>query len=159
MTKRLLLLAAYFVVSLAVLNLAFPIPFYFKNFSYAYSRSNIIWSFALLSLTNTVLAAAAFPAAVCGTKSRWIRIGRSTVLYFVLICAFATACSGLGFGLSLGELPFFGRLGIFFAEWEWLRFIFESATPLAVCAGALYFFGTSSPPSIGGRRVRLETRS
>jgi hypothetical protein len=55
----------------------------------------------------------------------------------------------LGFGLSLGNLPFFGRLGFFFTEWEWLRFIFESALPFAACASFVYFAASSSQrPSI-----------
>jgi hypothetical protein len=158
MTKRLMLFVGYFLISLAVLNLAFPITFYLQNFSYAYSRSYIISSFLLLSLANTFLAGVAFPFAILGTKPRWLRVMRSTALYFVLICAFAISCSGAGFGLSLGELPFFGRLGIFFAEWEWLRFIFESAIPLALFASALYFFAIPSPASVRAARDKLEAR-
>jgi len=145
--KQITLFGGYFLVSLAVLNIAFPIQFYFKNFAYQGSRSYILSSFVLLSLTNAILAELAMPFALRGTKPRWLRVGRSMAVYFVLICSLAIACSGLGFGLSLGELPFFGKFGIFFAEWEWLRFIFESALPLALCAGALYFFATASPRS------------
>jgi hypothetical protein len=141
MGKRLFLFAIYFVATFGVLNLAFPITDYFKN-EPNLSRSYIVSSFLLLTLTNTLLAAAAFPFSVRGKTTRWVRVARTTGLYFALISMFAIACSGLGFGLSLGDLPFFGRLGFFFMEWEWLRFIFESALPLAVCAGMLYFVAT-----------------
>lgn len=141
MAKRLFLFAIYFVASFGILNFAFPITHYVKN-EPGLSRPYIVSSFLLLTLTNTVLAAAAFPFSVRGNTARWARVGRTTGLYFALISMFAIACSGLGFGLSLGDLPFFGRLGIFFMEWEWLRFIFESAVPFAACAGVLYYVAT-----------------
>jgi hypothetical protein len=70
MAKKLMLFATYFVVSFGVLNLAFPIAFYFRNFP-NYSRSYIVSSFLLLALTTTLLAAVAFPFCVRGDASRW----------------------------------------------------------------------------------------
>ena len=138
MARRFTLFAIYSIASFGVLNLGFPITFYFRNFP-GISRSYILSSFLLLTLTTTLLAAVPLPLCVRGNASRWLRVVRCTILYFALVSMFAIACSGLGFGLSLGDMPFFGRLGLFFAEWEWLRFIFESALPLAMCAGVLYF--------------------
>jgi hypothetical protein len=150
LAKRLAFLAAYFVVSFLILNLGFPLPVYIERFP-GYSRSYIVSSFLLLPLAITVLTAVAFPFGMLGNRPLRVRLMRTTALQFVLVSAFAIACSGLGFGLSLGDSPFFGRLGFFFAEWEWLRFIFESALPLALWAGVLYFVATWP---VGKRRHR-----
>ena len=137
MAKRLILFAKFFVASFGVLNFRFPLTYYFENVP-SVSRAHIISSFLLLALTSTLLAAVAFPL-LRGKTTLLVRVARTAVLYFVLISMFAIACSGLGFGLSLGDLPFFGRFGFFFAEWEWTRFIFESALPLTALAAGLYF--------------------
>ena len=141
LAKRLAFLAAYFVVSFLILNLGFPLSVYIESFP-GYSRAYIVSSFLLLPLTITILTAVAFPFGMLGNRPLRVRLMRTTALQFVLVSAFAIACRGLGFGLSLSDLPFLGRLGFFFAEWEWLRFIFESALPLALWAGVLYFVGT-----------------
>ena len=148
MTKRTMLFAAYFVASFGILNLAFPMTKYFSSFP-GYSKAYIVSSFLLLALATTLFAAIAFPLSVRGEKSIGIRVARSTIFYFVLVSGFAIACSGLGFGLSLGDLPVFGRLSFFFSEWEWARFIFESALPLSACAGALYLIAARSSASRG----------
>ena len=138
MSKKILSFAIFFVASVGILNLAFPIARYIRNFPNL-SRTHVVLSFLSLIFTTTLLAAVAFPFCVLGNSARWFRVLRATVLYFALVSMFAIACSGLGFGLSLYDLPFLGLLSFFFMEWEWLRFIFETALPLTACAGILYY--------------------
>jgi hypothetical protein len=60
-------------------------------------------------------------------------------MQFILVSAFAIACSGLGFGWSVGGSSVLERLSFFFFEWEFVRFIFESALLLAIWAAVLYW--------------------
>jgi hypothetical protein len=120
-------------------NLSFPIQFYFANFTYSYSKRQIVSSFVLLTLAVTLLTAIALPFSRLGRRRLWSRVATATLLQFLLVSAFAIACSGLGFGWSVSGTTILGRLGFFFAEFEWLRFIFEAAVPLAACAAFLYW--------------------
>ncbi len=135
--KRVLLLGAYYVASFGILNLAFPMNQYLSG--RLYTGSPIVPGFLLLTFVTSLLTAVAFLVGMRGGKPLWVRVVRTAGLQFALVSAFAIACSGLGFGLSLGEFPFFRDFSLFFAEFEFLRFIFESAVPLAGCAAAFYF--------------------
>jgi hypothetical protein len=136
---RFLLLVPYSLLAFGIVNLSFPIHYYFTNFTYSYSKRQIVSGFVLLILVVTLLTALALPFSRLGKKPLWSRVAIATVLQFFLVSAFAIACSGLGFGWSVSGTTILQRLGFFFAEWEWTRFIFEAAVPLAACAAFLYW--------------------
>ncbi len=132
-----LFLALYFVLSFGIVNLGFPIRHYFTAF--AYQKSYVVSSFILLCFFVTSFTAVALPLSTQGKRPLWARAGLATAVQFFLVAGFAIACSGLGFGWSLGGSTLLSRLSLFFMEFEWLRFIFQTAVPLAVCAALLYY--------------------
>jgi hypothetical protein len=136
-TRRVLLLVAYYVVSFGVVNLSFPIRDYFTNFTYP--KSYVLSSFMLLCLLVTLITALASPVLSQTKKPLWGRVTLATFLQFILVAALAVACSGLGFGWSVGGFSALTRLSFFFAEFEFLRFIVEAAIPLAACAAFAYY--------------------
>jgi hypothetical protein len=135
--KQLLLLVLFFVVTFLVVNVSFPISNYLNRFNY--SRWYVVSSFLLLTFAVTLFTAIALPFSQMGRSSIWGNVTVATALQFSLVSVFSIACSGLGFGWSLSNSTILGRLGFFFAEYEFLRFIFEAAIPLAVCAAFLYW--------------------
>jgi hypothetical protein len=134
--RRFLLMAAYCIVSLGIVNLGFPISHYLQNFTFP--RSYVASSYLILILSIALFTAIALPLSERGAGPLWFRVATATVFQFVLVSGFAIACSGLGFGWAIRETCPLERLGFFFAEFEWLRFIFETALPLAGCAAVLY---------------------
>jgi len=135
----------YFFVAFGIVNLSFPLQYSFTNFTYFHSKRQIVSSFALLTLAVTLFTAIALPFSQLGRKPLWTRVATATVMQFLLVSVFAIACSGVGFGWSVNGTTILERLGFFFAEFEWTRFILESAVPLAACAAFLYWITGRDP--------------
>ncbi len=144
---RFLLLMAYYVVSFGVVILSFPIGYYFRNSTYP--KSYVVSSFLLLCLIMTLITALPSPLLSQTKKPLWGRVTAATVLQFIVVTAFAIACSGLGFGWSVSGFSPLGRLSFFFTEFEWLRFIFKVAFPLTGCAAFAYYLLGRTYPSPG----------
>ncbi len=138
-----LLLSLYWAATIFILNLAFPISFYIKE--YGFPRAYVISSFLLLSAIITAFTAAVMPLANWKNKPLWVRVVVPASLQFIMVAGFAVLCSGAGFGWSINRSSSLGRFSFFFTEYEWLRFILEAAMPLTGVASGVYWIAGRAP--------------
>lgn len=127
---------SYFGVCLAIVNARFPIKKYFEVFGYP--RERIVFSYLILAFIVTSLTVAIWMV-IRRSNIRWPTIVLCTILQWLVVSIFAISCSGAGFGWSIRGDGLLSWLSLFFAEFEFLRFVFECGIPLAAAAAFFYF--------------------
>jgi hypothetical protein len=132
---RVAVTSIYFVLACGLLMVTFRIDEEFKNFRT--SRSTIIASYVSVAAIMTIVSLWVAPLAgrLFTHEPPGVRTLAVGLLSFV--CLFIVA---ILFGPVGLDIPGSGLRGIFFAEWEFVRFLVYDALPMSIIGALLHWW-------------------
>jgi hypothetical protein len=125
----------YFLVACGALMVTFRIDEELKNFRTP--RSIIIASYLLVAATMTIVSLWVAPLAgrLFKHDNLWVSVPLVGLFSVVCLCLVAVLFGPVGL-----DFPGGGVRGIFFAEWEFIKFILYDALPMSVVGALLYWW-------------------
>jgi len=126
----------YFVASLALLMFTFRIDYYLQNSTL--SKTSTVASYVILALLLTFVASFLAPKIMrllfprLSEKGNIIAAIAIAGIIFILLCAISVLFGPFGLDVPVTRIR-----GIFFSEWNFIRFILYDAIFLAFLGGLL----------------------